>query len=104
MQMFLFSSLVFSLVVAIFAIQNAVQVTVNFLIWNFQTSLVVVILSAAVIGALAIFSVGMFRQFSLSRKIKEYDKKVKELEAKVQQFEQKAEEEAAKQQKPEEGP
>lgn len=104
MQVFLFSALVFSLVVAIFAIQNAVQVTVNFLFWNFQTSLVVVILSAALIGALAIFSVGMFRQFGLTRKIKEESNKVRELEGKVLHYEQKDKERAAKQQTPEEGP
>jgi len=104
MQIFLFAALVFSLGVAIFAIQNAVQVTVNFLFWNFQTSLVVVILSSAVIGAMAISSVGVFRQYSLSRRIKECKKRVKELESKVQQFEQKAAETSINQHKPDSSP
>lgn len=87
MQIFLISALVFSLLVAVFAVQNAVQVTVNFLFWNFQTSLVLVILSASVIGALIMFSVALFRQFNLAKKIKEHETRVRELEANVQELE-----------------
>lgn len=87
MQLFLISALVFSLLVAVFAVQNAVQVTVNFLFWNFQTSLVVVILSAAVIGALVMLSVAMFRQLSLTKKIKECEVRAKKLDVKVQELE-----------------
>ena len=36
-----------------FAVQNAADVTVGFLMWTVQTSLVVVILGAALLGALA---------------------------------------------------
>ena len=36
--------------VALFAVQNAVAVEVTFLAWNFQTSLVMVILSALISG------------------------------------------------------
>jgi len=97
MQVFLFSALVFSLLVAIFAIQNAVQVTVNFLFWNFQTSLVLVILSSVVIGALIIFSVAMVRQFHLSRRIKEHEAKIQELETKIREHEQQAQVEAKQQ-------
>jgi lipopolysaccharide assembly protein A len=103
-QMFLFSALVFSLLVAIFAIQNAVQVTVTFLFWNFQTSLVLVILSAAVIGALALLSVGVVRQFNLTRQIKEYEAKLKELDTKLLKQEEKVQEEAAKAEQVEQGP
>lgn len=101
MQIFLIAALVFSLLVAVFAVQNAVQVTVGFLFWNFQTSLVLVILSAAIVGALIIFSVAMFRQFNLTRKIREYEQKVKELDRKVQELESK---EVVRQAQVQEGP
>ena len=42
-----------SIIVAVFAVQNAADVTVGFLMWTVQTSLVVVILGAALLGALA---------------------------------------------------
>lgn len=90
MQVFLISALLFSVFVAIFAVQNAVQVTVNLLFWNFQTSLVLVILSAAVLGAFIMFFMALFRQFNLARKIKDYEMRVRQLEGKVQEFERKA--------------
>jgi uncharacterized integral membrane protein len=90
MQVFLISALLFSIFVAVFAVQNAVQVTVNLLFWNFQISLVLVILSAAILGAFAMFFMALFRQFNLARKIKDYETRIKQLEGKVQEFEHQA--------------
>lgn len=89
MQVLLISALVFSLLVAIFAVQNAVQVTVSLLFWNFQTSLVLVILSAAVVGAFIMFSLAMWRQFNLKKKIKEYEDRVKKMEGRIEELESK---------------
>ncbi len=44
-------SLILAVLVAVFAVQNAGPVTLRFGIWSVETSLVVVILVAAVIGA-----------------------------------------------------
>ncbi|MDT8901024.1 LapA family protein [Anaeroselena agilis] len=52
-------ALVFALLVAVFAIQNSLPVTVAFLAWSFQTSLVLVILGAAIFGALAVVSLAV---------------------------------------------
>ncbi len=41
-----------SIVVALFAVQNAVTVSLNFFLWNFSSSLVLVILGAFFIGVL----------------------------------------------------
>ena len=46
---YLFFTLAISIVVAVFAVQNAADVTVGFLMWTYQTSLVVVILGAALL-------------------------------------------------------
>ncbi|HBS59824.1 MAG TPA: DUF1049 domain-containing protein [Firmicutes bacterium] len=92
MQVFLISALVFSLLVAVFAVQNAILVPVNLLFWNFQISLVLVILSASVAGAFIMFFVALFRQFNLGQKIKEYEARVKVLEGKIAELEGKVRE------------
>ncbi len=54
MQLSIIFILCFSLIVALFAVQNAVVVPIDFLQWHFETSLVFVILLSAFSGALAI--------------------------------------------------
>lgn len=70
---YLFFTLVISIVVAVFAVQNAADVTVGFLMWTYQTSLVVVILGAALMGATAM---GFFT-LMLKAKHYLYDKSLK---------------------------
>lgn len=70
---YLFFTLVISIVVAVFAVQNAADVTVGFLMWTYQTSLVVVILGAALLGATAM---GFFT-LMLKAKHYLYDKSLK---------------------------
>ncbi len=50
-QAALIISLILAILVAIFAVQNAGPVTLRFGIWSVETSLVVVILVAAAVGA-----------------------------------------------------
>ena len=62
MQFYWILALVFALIVAIFAIQNASLVDIRFLNWEFaDISLVLVILGSAVIGAVIIFYFGLFQ-------------------------------------------
>ena len=75
---YLFFTLAISIVVAVFAVQNAADVTVGFLMWTYQTwtyqtSLVVVILGAALLGATAM---GFFT-LMLKAKHYLYDKSLK---------------------------
>ncbi len=51
-QFYLIMALLLATVVAIFAVQNAEEVTVHFLVWTFQSSVVVVILISVGLGAL----------------------------------------------------
>lgn len=71
---YLFFTLFISVIVAIFAVQNAVSVSLNFALWTIQTSLVIVILGSALLGAIATLF------FTLMMKAKHYlqDKKVRE--------------------------
>ena len=69
-----------SIIVAIFAVQNAVAVSLNFIFWSFTSSLVLVILGAFLIGVL------VATWFLLAMKAKHYlqDKKMQEEIIKLQ--------------------
>ncbi len=51
----LFIALLFALVIALFALQNIAPVTVRFLLWEYEASLVFVVLGAAGLGAALAF-------------------------------------------------
>ena len=95
MQYYLVSALVFSLMVAVFAIQNTEIVVVQFLTFQSSVSLVLVILGSAVVGALALFFLSLFRQVGswmtirqLTHQKEELEKQVKKLEEKLSHCEQ----------------
>jgi len=82
-------ALIFALVVAIFAVQNAGMVEINFLIWQFpQTSLVLVILGSAAFGALFVFLLGLVKQLRMLREIRNLRNQNSKLEEKVAKLEQ----------------
>ncbi|MBU5427755.1 LapA family protein [Tissierella pigra] len=69
-------SLLFSVLVAIFAIQNARSVEINFLFTKFTISQAVVILGSAVIGALIVLLLGIIKQIKQGVKIKQLKKEI----------------------------
>ncbi len=87
MQGYLVSALIFALLVAIFAIQNTTVVVINFLMWKFHTSLVLVILGSALLGALCIFLLGSFKNFGAWRKQRELEGKNRHLTNQVNELE-----------------
>lgn len=69
MQFYGLLALIFTLLIAIFAVQNAVPVDIYFLIWKFpQVSLVVVIFASALAGALIMVFLGILRHLKNLRK------------------------------------
>lgn len=71
-QLYIILGLVFSLAVAIFAVQNSTAVDVKFLGWSFEDiSLVVVILSSVVGGVLISILLGLPRQLRNTMKLRE---------------------------------
>ena len=72
--------IVLSILVALFAVQNAVAVSLNFIFWSFTTSLVLVILGSFLMGVLVATC------FLLAMKAKHYlqDKKMQEEMLKLQ--------------------
>lgn len=91
MQIYSVLALIFALLVAIFAIQNAGMVEINFLIWRFpRISLVLVILGSAAFGALFVFLLGLVKQLKLSRAMWELKNQNKKLSETIAQLEQPA--------------
>jgi uncharacterized integral membrane protein len=68
MQGTIIFGLIFAIIIAIFAIQNASIVALNILMWEFEISLAVVVLGSIIFGALVIGIFSYFKQFQLKRK------------------------------------
>ncbi|GAB1475872.1 hypothetical protein MASR2M70_07040 [Bacillota bacterium] len=63
-------SLIFALVVALFAIQNAGVVNVDFLVWNVSISQALIILLSAVVGAIVGALLGLIGHVKLKAAIR----------------------------------
>ncbi|MDR7870686.1 MAG: LapA family protein [Tissierellaceae bacterium] len=72
-------SLIFAVIVAIFAIQNAGSIDVRFFFAKFRISQAVVILGSAIIGAIIAVLLGLIKQIKLSMKVKQLTKEVDNL-------------------------
>ncbi|SHG98252.1 Uncharacterized integral membrane protein [Thermosyntropha lipolytica DSM 11003] len=84
MQGYLIGALLFILGVAIFVFQNTSEVTVHFLSWTSpKVSLAVVVLIAALSGAVITFLIDSFRQFKIARRIKELTAENRKLQKQI---------------------
>ncbi|MDH4236515.1 MAG: LapA family protein [Nitrospira sp.] len=87
---YLFLSLILALLTAAFALQNTEAVTVRLLLWEYQTSLVLVILGSTISGALLSFLASLGRRWKRSRTIRSLEStvesqgmRIRELEARL---------------------
>lgn len=64
----------FALLIAIFAINNAHQVSVRFFNWQFEMPLVFIILGSIVLGALIMSLLGSIKYFRINKKIRELER------------------------------
>jgi len=74
-------SLLFALVVAVFAIQNAAAVDVQFLKWEVSISQALIVLIAAIIGALIVLLLSLVKQVKLMAGIRAEKKTATSLES-----------------------
>jgi len=81
-------SLVFALIVAIFALQNANTVDINFLYMHIAISQALIILISAIIGAITVLFPSVIRSFKLKKKIKEAGKAIAALKEENEQLKQ----------------
>ena len=93
---YLILAFAFALLTAIFAVQNALPVTIAFLSWSFQTSLVIVILGAATFGALATLSLAVLMQIKARWALKRVKQRQGELEAEINTLKARLAQESAK--------
>ncbi len=84
MQSLLIAALVFALLVAVFASQNVEPTQINFLFWGGETSLVVVVIIAATLGALIMGLPGWIKQFRLNIMLRNSKARIKKLEEEVE--------------------
>lgn len=77
-------SLLFAIIVALFAIQNSGVVTINFLFTEYPVSQALVILISAALGAIIVMFLGAVKQFKLQRKNKDQTKLLAEKEKAVE--------------------
>jgi len=85
-MIFLIFALILSLGVAAFAVQNSLPVVVKFLYWSFETSLVIIILGSASLGAIVIFLLHLFSQLRLRWNLRSANQKIRELEDELKQL------------------
>ncbi|NLY30441.1 MAG: DUF1049 domain-containing protein [Firmicutes bacterium] len=80
-------ALVFAVFVALFAVQNATQITVTFLAWQWNTSVAVVILGAAAFGAAFGGLLALVREIQLKLKLRGAQGQVRRLETLLEEVE-----------------
>ncbi|MGQ9646886.1 MAG: LapA family protein [Thermodesulfobacteriota bacterium] len=85
MQFFYWLVLLIAVGIAIFALQNssAPLITVKFLVWSFETSLIYTLLGSAGVGILMILFLWIPRAIRASLKLRELKKKIENLEKMV---------------------
>ncbi len=81
--------LLFSILVAVFSIQNAHSVSVTFFTSSFEVSLIVVILGAIALGAVIMGLVSSIKQLKLKRQIRTVKREKDELEQQNRELEEK---------------
>jgi uncharacterized integral membrane protein len=88
MQFWFIFSLLFSLIVATFAVINSEIVTIKFLGLNYELTQSAVILISAVFGAAIAMFLGLYGRIKLGLKIRGLHKELKEAEAQIEELEE----------------
>ncbi|MEI8216089.1 MAG: LapA family protein [Eubacteriales bacterium] len=84
MQVWFIFSLVFSLVVAVFAVLNSNVVTINLFWVNYELSQSIVIIASAALGATIAFFLSLLSKIKSGLKIRELSGDLKDAEKKIQ--------------------
>jgi len=82
-QFYLVLALVLATLVAIFAVQNAQEVNIRFLMWAFQSSVVVVILISLGVGAMLAALISLPQTLKARRRLKESERQLQRLAGQI---------------------
>jgi uncharacterized integral membrane protein len=85
---YLFLSLILALLTAAFALQNTEAVTVRLLLWEYQTSLVLVILGSVGSGIILTFLASLGRRWKRSRAIRTLESTVESQGTHIRELEE----------------
>ena len=83
---YLLATVLFSLVVALFAMQNAATVTVSLGFWHVEASLALVVIGAAALGILAAMPIWIMMQVQLRFRLRKSNNRLKELEQELSEL------------------
>lgn len=86
MQIFFVLSLLFAILVSVFAVMNSDTVTIKLLWKQYQFSQAIVILGSAAVGAIIVALLGVFSKVKSSFKIRELNNRIKTLEKEIDVF------------------
>lgn len=78
-QFYVIIALLLATLVAIFAVQNAQEVNIRFLVWTFQSSVVVVILISLGVGALLAALMSLPQMLRARRRFMESERRLERL-------------------------
>ena len=81
MQLWLIMAIVIAMLAVIFALQNAVPITVSFLIWKFESSLALILLITIALGVLMSLLVSIPSKIKKIKIILNQKKKIQKLES-----------------------
>lgn len=76
-------ALMLSILVALFAIQNSEPIDINIFFYTVKLSQALVILISTIVGAIIAFSLGILKQLSLSKELREQNKTIRSLESEL---------------------
>ena len=88
-QFSLIGFLMLTMIVAIFSIQNSGEAVVTFMWWQFQSSLVVIILIPTALGAIMAIFLSLPGTFRIRMRLREQAQRIAELEQRLQECEMK---------------
>ncbi|MDR7417555.1 MAG: LapA family protein [Armatimonadota bacterium] len=83
MSAFTLFALVLLAVVTLFALSNPEPIALRFLAWRLESTLAIVVIGAAIVGAFLVFVSNLIGQRQLRGRIRELQARVRELEARV---------------------
>ena len=83
MQFVVVISMIFAILVALFALQNAAVITINFLWYKVNLSQAVVILGSALFGVLIMLPFDITRRIKYSMRISELNNKIKKADGEI---------------------
>ncbi|WP_297055743.1 LapA family protein [Thermosulfurimonas sp.] len=90
MEFYLILAALLGVLIAAFAIQNATPVAVKFLVWEFQSSLAVIVILSLLAGMILIFLISLPGRLKRRKELYDKNKRIAELEKRLTELEKTA--------------